>query len=171
MESLNLRANDLRRAVPALCAAIEVNTTLYDLNIRETRLDSNSLVSIAHSLNISYSHNLISTLKVLNISGNDLCYPNLNGIMKLKDTLSSSACCLEDLSLADCGLTSEAAVALAEFLPLNKKLVRLDISKNPIDIAGVLALSVSMKLNDQIVSLEILPVIEESNHKVHIVLL
>ncbi|RUS24352.1 hypothetical protein BC938DRAFT_473720 [Jimgerdemannia flammicorona] len=48
------------------------------------------------------------------------------------------------------------AIALAECLPENKALVRLDLSSNPgIDIAGVMALSVSIKMNHTLIYLDV----------------
>lgn len=58
--------------------------------------------------------------------------------------------------MADTGLNTEAAIALAECLPENNSLVRLDLSRNPqIQIAGLLALSVSIKMNHTITFIDI----------------
>lgn len=58
--------------------------------------------------------------------------------------------------MADVGLSTEAAIALAECLPENSSLVRLDLSRNPnIQIAGLLALSVSIKMNHTITFIDI----------------
>lgn len=58
--------------------------------------------------------------------------------------------------MADTGLSTEAAIALAECLPENHSLVRLDLSRNPnIQIAGLLALSVSIKMNHTITFIDI----------------
>jgi protein phosphatase 1 regulatory subunit 37 len=46
------------------------------------------------------------------------------------------------------GLNSEGAICLAEFLPEVKSLIHLDLTENfDVDIAGVLALSVAVKMN------------------------
>lgn len=63
---------------------------------------------------------------------------------------------LQELNLADTDLDSGAAIALAECLPENSTLSRLDLSKNPhITIAGLLALSISIKMNHTLTFLDI----------------
>ncbi|KAI0226413.1 hypothetical protein L0F63_002312 [Massospora cicadina] len=63
---------------------------------------------------------------------------------------------LRALFLSDTNMASEGAIALAEVLPESKSLVRLDISQNGnIGMAGLLALSVSARLNYSITCLEV----------------
>lgn len=63
---------------------------------------------------------------------------------------------LKDLCLTDTGLTTEAVIAIAESLAENKSLGRLDLSKNPlIDIAGMMAIAVSIRLNHSITFIDI----------------
>ena len=63
---------------------------------------------------------------------------------------------LHELNLAGTGLDSSAAIALAECLPENSTLSRLDLTRNPhIDMAGVLALSISIKMNHTLTFLDI----------------
>jgi hypothetical protein len=53
-------------------------------------------------------------------------------------------------------MSSEDAIALAEVLPETKHLSRLDVSQNPdLDLAGLMALSISIKLNYSITCLEV----------------
>jgi hypothetical protein len=53
-------------------------------------------------------------------------------------------------------LTSEGAIAMAEILPeMKSSLVHLDLTDNLIDIAGVLALSVAIRLNKTIRCLDL----------------
>ena len=55
---------------------------------------------------------------------------------------------IKRLFLSDTALTTEGAIALAEFLPESKSLLHLDVSANPlIGAAGVLAMSVGLKSN------------------------
>ena len=55
---------------------------------------------------------------------------------------------LKRVFLIGTDLTSEGAIALAEFLPEAKSLLHLDLTGNfDIDIAGAMALSVSIKMN------------------------
>ena len=44
-------------------------------------------------------------------------------------------------------ITSEGAIAIAEVLPENKTLRVIDLADNPLDVAGLLALSVSARHN------------------------
>lgn len=63
---------------------------------------------------------------------------------------------IESLNLSETQLDSGAVIALAEALPENMSLTRLDLSKNPmIDTAGVLALSISIKMNHTLTFLDI----------------
>ena len=70
----------------------------------------------------------------------------------LRNALFSNST-LEVLRLVNIGLASEGAVAVAEVLPENRALRVVDLAENPIDIAGVLALSVSMRHNKSLCSL------------------
>lgn len=54
---------------------------------------------------------------------------------------------LKRLFLSGTLLTSSGAIALAEFLPDARQLLHLDLTHNPLDIAGVMALSVGLKVN------------------------
>ena len=55
---------------------------------------------------------------------------------------------LKRIFLNSTDLSSEGAIALAEFLPEANGLIHLDLTDNlEIDIAGVLALAVSVKMN------------------------
>lgn len=73
---------------------------------------------------------------------------------------------LQELNLAGTGLDSSAAITLAECLPENSTLSRLDLTRNPhIDMAGVLALSISIKMNHTLTFLDInIPV--SHHHKI-----
>jgi len=62
---------------------------------------------------------------------------------------------LTKLSLSNTGIQSEGAIALAEFLPETRSLVQLDLTGNDlVDIAGVMALSVSIRMNKSITCLD-----------------
>lgn len=75
--------------------------------------------------------------------------------MALKSALSRNRT-LQSLNLSNTHLDSEAAITLAEALPENTSLTRLDLSKNPnIQIAGILALSVSIKMTQSLTFLDI----------------
>jgi len=62
---------------------------------------------------------------------------------------------LKKLTLSNTGMQSEGAIALAEFLPETRTLVHLDLTGNDlVDIAGVMALSVSIRMNKSLTCLD-----------------
>jgi hypothetical protein len=63
---------------------------------------------------------------------------------------------LESLNLSNTQLDPPTTIALAEILPENVGLSSLDLTRNPsIDIAGLLALSLSIKMNHTLTFLDI----------------
>src|SRR5260221_9321168 len=54
---------------------------------------------------------------------------------------------LKRLFLSSTGLASAGAIALAEFLPESVSLLHLDLTTNPLDLAGVMALSSGLRAN------------------------
>lgn len=63
---------------------------------------------------------------------------------------------LKRIFLNGTDLSSQGAIALAEFLPEAKSLIHLDLTGNfDIDIAGVLALSVAVKMNNTLRCLDL----------------
>jgi hypothetical protein len=51
------------------------------------------------------------------------------------------------LFLSSTGLASAGAIALAEFLPESVSLLHLDLTMNPLDLAGVMALNSGLRGN------------------------
>jgi protein phosphatase 1 regulatory subunit 37 len=86
----------------------------------------------------------------------------LEGIHVLRNALTLNTT-LRHLSLSSTGLTSQGAIALAEFLPDFLALQHLDLTSNSLDVAGVLALSVGLKVNYEMrcLDLSIVPGEEE----------
>lgn len=71
-------------------------------------------------------------------------YKQINGL-RMSFTLNTS---LKRLFLADTGLATEGAIALAEFLPETEHLLHLDLTKNQgIEVAGIMALAVGLRSN------------------------
>jgi hypothetical protein len=58
-----------------------------------------------------------------------------------------------------------ACIALAEALPHNHTLKLLEMRYNALDIAGVMSIDVSLKLNTTLLELELAPVLESSHRK------
>ncbi len=79
---------------------------------------------------------------------------------KLKDALAVNKT-VKELSLSSVGLSSEACVTLAEALPLSS-LSRLDLTFNPIDVAGMMAIAASLKENSTVSEIEVVPVLKQN---------
>ena len=79
---------------------------------------------------------------------------------KLKDALAVNKT-VKELSVSSVGLSSEACVTLAEALPLSS-LSRLDLTFNPIDVAGMMAIAASLKENSTVSEIEVVPVLKQN---------
>lgn len=95
-----------------------------------------------------------TTLETLDMSHNPCCGPTIEGIMALRSAMMVSPT-LKRVFLNSTDLTSEGAIALAEFLPEARSILHLDLTSNQIDISGVMALAVSIKLNSTIRCLDL----------------
>uniref|UniRef100_V5ETD3 RNI-like protein n=2 Tax=Kalmanozyma brasiliensis (strain GHG001) TaxID=1365824 RepID=V5ETD3_KALBG len=138
--TLDLKSNDIRGGVVYLAQVLKKNRTLRVLNLSDNNIEVPGLVSIAEALKYN------STLETLDLSHNPCAGPSLEGITTLRTAFALNSN-LKRLFLNDTDLTSEAAIALAEFLPEARSLIHLDLAENAIDIAGVLALAVSLRMN------------------------
>ncbi|KAJ3186465.1 hypothetical protein HDU85_007284 [Gaertneriomyces sp. JEL0708] len=150
--SLDISDNQISKGMAALASALGANNQLVELRLANNKeMSAEALSAFAGALRTN------STLQVLDINGNSLAAESqLQAITSLKDALGHNGS-LTDLCLSKINLTSEATIALAEALPLNKSLRRLDMRYNPIALAGVMALAVSMRMNSSIVQLEVAP--------------
>jgi len=147
--TLDLKSNDIRNGVVYLSQVLKKNRTLRVLNLSDNNIEMSGLIHIAEALKIN------ETLETLDISHNPCAGPGLEGITRLRTafTLNSN---LKRLFLNDTDLSSEGAIALAEFLPEAKSLIHLDLTENfGIDIAGVMALAVSVKMNQSLRCLDL----------------
>lgn len=147
--TLDLKGNDIRGGASYLGQALKKNRTLKVLNLSDNSIEIAGLVAIADALKYN------STLETLDMSHNPCSGPSLEGITTLRSafTLNSN---LKRLFLNDTDLSSEGAIALAEFLPEAKSLIHLDLTENgEIDIAGVMALAVSVKMNKSLRCLDL----------------
>ncbi|KAG0179884.1 hypothetical protein DFQ28_002070 [Apophysomyces sp. BC1034] len=149
LERLVLDNNDIRQGVQYIAQALRRNTSLRSLSMRDCKIDEKGCGFVGEAL--KYNQNL----EALDISLNTLNYPTTEGMMTVRQALYVNRS-LKELSLAATGLGSEAAIALAECIPENKSLVRLDLSKNTnLDLAGLLALSASIKINYTLTFLDV----------------
>ncbi|OZJ02233.1 hypothetical protein BZG36_04550 [Bifiguratus adelaidae] len=146
---LDLRGNDIRRGVQYIAQSLRRNRSLASLCLAECKIDSVGCSELAMALKSN------TDLKVLDLSRNHIASPNMEGVINLKSALLYNSS-LAELRLMENDLTSEVAVTLAETLPDNVTLSRLDLSANPkIDLAGLIALAVSVKMNRTMVYLNV----------------
>ncbi|GAC97564.1 hypothetical protein PHSY_005150 [Pseudozyma hubeiensis SY62] len=139
--TLDLKSNDIRGGVVYLAQVLKKNRTLRVLNLSDNNIEMPGLVAVAEALKYN------STLETLDMSHNPCSGPGLEGITTLRTAFALNSQ-LKRLFLNDTNLSSEAAIALAEFLPEAKSLIHLDLAENfSIDIAGVMALAVSLRMN------------------------
>lgn len=96
-----------------------------------------------------------TTLETLDLSRNPCCGPGLEGIGALRTSCTVNTT-LKRVFLTATDLSSEGAISLAEFLPEAKALIHLDLTENhEIDIAGVMALAVAVKMNTSLRCLDL----------------
>ncbi|PWY99598.1 RNI-like protein, partial [Testicularia cyperi] len=147
--TLDLKSNDIRGGVVYLAQVLKKNRTLRVLNLSDNSIEVPGLVVIAEALKYN------STLETLDMSHNPCCGPGLEGITTLRTAFALNSN-LKRLFLNDTDLSSEAAIALAEFLPEARSLIHLDLAENfEIDIAGVMALAVSLRMNKSLRCLDL----------------
>ncbi|KAF8754716.1 Leucine Rich repeat [Rhizoctonia solani] len=127
---LDLRSNDVRGGVSYIAQVLK------------------RLVQLAEALKYN------STLASLDLSNNPCSSPSLEGIHVMRNALTLNTT-LRHLSLSSTGLTSQGAIALAEFIPDFPSLQHLDLTSNSLDVAGVLALSVGLKVNYELRCLDL----------------
>ncbi|KAL1917366.1 uncharacterized protein VTP21DRAFT_5022 [Calcarisporiella thermophila] len=150
LEVLDVCGNDLRtNGVQYVAQSLRRNRSLRELLIADNRIDSKGLTFFAEALKRNQS------LEILDLNRNPLSTPTLEGIHSLKNALTLNRS-LRGLFLAETGLTSEGAIALAESITETKHLQHLDLTGNPrLELAGVLALSVSVKMNWSLTCLDV----------------
>ncbi|RIB03652.1 hypothetical protein C2G38_2224423 [Gigaspora rosea] len=141
LEILDVTGNDIRSGIQYISQALRRNQSLKELHLSENRIDFKGLIFIADGV----KHNC--HLDLLDISRNPVGGPSVEGVTSLRNALSLNTT-LKKLFLSNTQLSTEGAIALAEYLPETKSLVHLDLTSNlGIDIAGVMALAVSIKMN------------------------
>ncbi|KAJ2609484.1 hypothetical protein H4S08_004026 [Coemansia sp. RSA 1365] len=149
LRSLDLSQNDLGRAALDLAEGLLWNTNLRSLTLRENRLQPASFAPFIECLGINRG------LAHLDISRNPVCGPNPVVLEVLSKVVSQNQT-LRGLFMSATGMNSEGAIILAECLPEQQRLERLDVSENAgIDMAGLMALSASIKLNRSLICVEI----------------
>ncbi|ORZ24713.1 hypothetical protein BCR42DRAFT_403505 [Absidia repens] len=150
LERLDLAGNPLQdTAIAPLCQALYANRTLKYLSLTNCKVYPNGCEMLADAL---YTNQCLTSL---DLSENPIIHGSDDGIHALKAALLRNNT-LQELILINTDLDATAAITLAEVLPMNDSLTRLDLSENPsISLAGVLALSISIKMNNTLTFLDI----------------
>ncbi|EPB83038.1 hypothetical protein HMPREF1544_10221 [Mucor circinelloides 1006PhL] len=156
LKDLDLSGNQVNSMLAPLAAVLRNNTSLLHLNLSNCQINHEGLSLLSNALGDN------RCLEELDLSMNPLGHETDEGILALKDALTRNSC-LQSLNLSETQLSSSTAIALAEALPENASLCRLDLSKNPhIDMAGILALAISIKMNHTLTFLDInIPPLDE----------
>ncbi|KAI7876183.1 RNI-like protein [Lichtheimia hyalospora FSU 10163] len=150
LQRLDLTGNYLQGGLATMLGeALSMNHTLSHLVLNDCQISDNECAILADAL--LHNHNL----RILDLADNPITLRSDQGILSMKTALAKNHF-LHELNLAGTGLDSSAAITLAECLPENSTLSRLDLTRNPhIDMAGVLALSISIKMNHTLTFLDI----------------
>ncbi|KAJ2850739.1 hypothetical protein IWW36_001634 [Coemansia brasiliensis] len=149
LRSLDLSQNDLGRAALDLAEGLLWNTNLRSLMLRQNKLQPAIFAPFIECLGVNRG------LVYLDISRNPVCGPETAVLEVLSQVIGQNQS-LRGLFMSATAMTSEGAIALAECLPDLHNLERLDVSENPgIDVAGLMALSASIKLNKSLICVEI----------------
>ncbi|KAJ1974737.1 hypothetical protein H4R34_004605, partial [Dimargaris verticillata] len=148
--SLDLSDNDIKAGVYTLGQLLQrYPNTLESLSLGNNRLDAFVLLQFSQCL----EHNC--GLRSLDLGRNQLCQPGLDGLEALARSLARNQD-LKALFMEQAGLVDEAAIVLAERLPEIRHLAHLNLSHNPhIQLAGLMALAASVKVNTSLVCLEV----------------
>ncbi|KAG0318209.1 hypothetical protein BG000_004312, partial [Podila horticola] len=148
VESLDVSDNDLRQGADYIAQTLRRNMSLKRLVMANNNLDHTRLAVIADALKLNIG------LQALDLSNNKMCGPLITGVNALTSKLTYNKS-LTKLCLSNTGLQSEGAIALAEFLPETRTLAQLDLTGDDlVDIAGVMALAVSIRMNKSLTCLD-----------------
>ncbi|KAF9363223.1 hypothetical protein BGX34_004629 [Mortierella sp. NVP85] len=160
VESLDISDNDLRQGADYVAQTLRRNLSLRTLVMANNNLDPIRLAALADALVKNKLACTVRSLKLniglesLDLSNNRICGPDITGIKSMTQKLVYNKT-LKKLTLSNTGMQSEGAIALAEFLPETRTLVHLDLTGNDlVDIAGVMALSVSIRMNKSLTCLD-----------------
>ena len=127
LKRLHLYSTNIGEEDCASLTDLIANSELEELNVRYNDLSSNSVTSIMKGL----LQNTITKLRM-----RDSCFSEDNW-KSLSSQLQKSECMLQDLDIAECGITSEGAVQLAAGLATNKSLTKVTLDGNPCEAALV----------------------------------
>jgi len=146
LERLDLRNNELRSGISFVAAALEYTSSLQDLLLWENGIDDKGLLALSQGLRRNRS------LRFLDLSYNPLANPD--AFSTFKEAIISHPT-LTVLALASTKMDSIGAVAMAEVLPENRRLRRLNLANNSVGLAGLMALNLAMKMNNSLISIEL----------------
>ncbi|KAJ3065445.1 hypothetical protein HDU98_011201 [Podochytrium sp. JEL0797] len=159
---LDLRGNNFRHSLSTLTATLShPSMTLTTLNLRENKLSSENLMDVADMLAANTS------LKSINLAGNNFfgstpasAPPHPQTLSALKRCLTASSS-LQEISLANTNLGADAAVAVSEAMMADGCLLRrMDLSYNPVERRGVVAVLDAVRVAKGIVLVGVCPILD-----------
>ena len=151
LTSLDLRNNQLGDAGAAVVgAALRRNAGLQCLVLWNNAIQPTGLASFAEAFMAeaaAATETPNATLQILDLGSNVV---GRDGAEALKAALVRQAAPLHTLGLADTALGEEGGIAIAEALEGNGRLQRVDLRRNRLGLAGLMALHLSMKTNEAV---------------------
>ena len=153
LTSLDLRDNALGDAGAAVVGeALRHNTGLQCLVLWNNAIQPAGVAGFADAFTADGAAAATggtpnAALQILDLGSNLV---GRDGAEALKAALVQKAAALHTLGLADTALGEEGGIAIAEALEGNGRLQRVDLRRNRLGLAGLMALQLSMKTNEAV---------------------
>uniref|UniRef100_A0A3B4Z602 Protein phosphatase 1 regulatory subunit 37 n=1 Tax=Stegastes partitus TaxID=144197 RepID=A0A3B4Z602_9TELE len=145
LQTLELSNNAIADALEELCDGLRWQTAgLKVLLLRDNQITVKGMDHLAKALPV------LKVLQVLDLGENHL---GNKGIQVIREPLMVN-CSVLQLGLAQANITCEA-VALAEFLAESRQIQRLDLRQNDVKVGGLMALSLALRINRSLASLDV----------------
>ncbi|CAL4073809.1 unnamed protein product, partial [Meganyctiphanes norvegica] len=162
---MDLRNNNVQDlGCQHICEGIVEQQKQQQVDLSEGNVSPDTIIKGLNSLVLWNNHltgscsqyiapmlSVTTTLQTLNLGRNGLA---CSAVLRLKDSLLRNRALLR-LGLQACKVGDEGAVALAEYTADNPVIQRIDLRENPIRVAGLMALALSMRVNTTVVQLDL----------------
>ncbi|XP_061118563.1 protein phosphatase 1 regulatory subunit 37 [Conger conger] len=147
LKSLDMSNNQISDSgLEEICEGLGAGKTrLRNLVLWNNQITYRSMVHLAKILP------RVNTLETLNLGRNNL---QNGGIQLLKESLIANRSILR-LGLVHTRVGCEGAVTLAEFIAESRRIQRLDMRRNPVRTAGLMALWLALKINQSLIRLDL----------------
>ena len=150
LTSLDLRDNNLGDAGSAVVgSALRHNSALQCLVLWNNAIQPAGVAAFAEAFTTEacLSGRPNTALQILDLGSNLV---GRDGAEALKAALVQQAAAVHTLGLADTALGEEGGIAIAEALEGNGRLQRVDLRRNRLGLAGLMALHLSMRTNEAV---------------------